>query len=294
MKSSLLCYIFSCCSCILFAQQHPYLNTLIQAENNFATMAGRSSVRQAFLANLDSTSAMYTGKQYENGFAVWTSNKEDTSLQLYWYPAYAIVAAAGDIGITSGPYRMRPKQDDSAAYYGYFFSVWKKNKAGDLKVVFDNGTSVAGDSGKPIMHEKKLTSAADVAATIQDTPVNNTSDTAFVKTDIAFAALAAKDVAHAYGVYADDNCLLLRNGNLACKGKDAAVALWKKKTPPALAYNIAGKGLAASGDLAYVYGEATAATEPAPDGAKKRPYIRVWQYHIAAHAWKLVAEQSFY
>jgi len=57
---------------------------------------------------------------------------------LSWKPVGADVAASGDLGYTWGNWKY---QAPDTAYYGNYFTAWKKQKDGSWKVALDGGNS---------------------------------------------------------------------------------------------------------------------------------------------------------
>ena len=53
---------------------------------------------------------------------------------------FAAIAAAGDLGVTSGPWWYREIPEDAPAT-GHFVSVWRRTSDGTWQVVFDAGIS---------------------------------------------------------------------------------------------------------------------------------------------------------
>jgi len=62
-------------------------------------------------------------------------------LKLTWYPIKADVASSGDLGYTFGNWKLIGKTADGkdTTSYGVYVSIWKKQKDGKWKYVFDGG-----------------------------------------------------------------------------------------------------------------------------------------------------------
>lgn len=66
--------------------------------------------------------------------------------RLSWSPVYSEIAASGDLGYTFGRWkRVGPSSSGAdTAYYGVYVSIWKKQKDGSWKYVFDGGNDTPG------------------------------------------------------------------------------------------------------------------------------------------------------
>ena len=61
--------------------------------------------------------------------------------KLTWYPVKADVSSSGDLGYTFGNWELVGKTPDGkdTTSYGVYVSIWKKQKDGNWKYVFDGG-----------------------------------------------------------------------------------------------------------------------------------------------------------
>ncbi len=112
---------------------------LVAAERAFAADASARSVRAAFLAYLAEDGLVFEPGP-TSGQRVWQARK-DNKAKLEWAPELAEVAASGDLGYTSGPWRYTPEGADKPAAFGHYFTVWRKDKDGAWKVLIDHGVS---------------------------------------------------------------------------------------------------------------------------------------------------------
>lgn len=112
---------------------------LVAAERAFAADALARNTRAAFLAYLAEDGLVFEPGP-TSGQRVWTARKEDKA-RLEWAPEMAEVAASGDLGYTSGPWRFTPEGADKPAAFGHYFTVWRKGADGKWKVLIDHGVS---------------------------------------------------------------------------------------------------------------------------------------------------------
>jgi hypothetical protein len=58
---------------------------------------------------------------------------------LSWEPEFADIAAAGDLGYTTGPWEVRRTAQDSPSAFGHYVTLWRKQADGVWKAELDNG-----------------------------------------------------------------------------------------------------------------------------------------------------------
>ncbi len=91
-------------------------------------------------AELPNGADMFRGKE---SIAKTMDFLDDKNNHLTWKPAYADVAASGDLGYTYGTFefRSKDKEGNPSVEYGKYVSIWKKQRDGSWKVVMDMGNS---------------------------------------------------------------------------------------------------------------------------------------------------------
>ena len=112
---------------------------LVSAERAFAADASARSTKAAFLAALADDGLVFAPAP-SNGKHVWEA-RVDSKNRLEWAPAMAEIAASGDLGYTSGPWRLTQAGSDKPSAFGHFFTVWRKQPDGKWKVLVDHGVS---------------------------------------------------------------------------------------------------------------------------------------------------------
>ena len=68
----------------------------------------------------------------------------DTSVHVAWHPAYATLAASGDLGYTYGYYRWTSRDEKglpAPPAEGKFLTIWRRDDAGRWRVVVDMGNA---------------------------------------------------------------------------------------------------------------------------------------------------------
>jgi hypothetical protein len=257
------------------------LQSLVSAEKEFAALSDSKGMRAAFLANLDDQSVVFKPLAV-NGKSVWKERPESQA-KLLWMPSYAEVSAAGDFGVTSGPWEYHPAPgEDAAPSYGEFLSVWGRDPRTPWKVLLDIGVS----------HEKPEGALDQVEATPGPVhPLSAASDSAgpavLMTIDQSMAKMVGRIGGKAVGTWLAKDLLYLREGALPAKAQQANESLAGsiKHTN----WRPSGSRVARSGDLGCTYGvreDSTGVPWEAPDTTA---YVHVWRRLEASGQWKLAA-----
>lgn len=246
--------------------------SLAAAETAFAAHSVREDMRAAFMAAFDAD-----GVFVRNGWTVAADhlrNQPAPPIVLDWKPVHVEVAAAGDLGLSTGPWKITRKAKPGAPpAYGQFVSVWRREGNGTWKVAVDLGI------GHP---EPSLWQAPLVAVAI---PASGGTATALAAVEADFAARArAAGLAAAHREYAARDLRFYRNGAAPMIGRAAALAA------PSMAegrfeWIVERAEAARSGDLGYARGRY--ALPEAPTVAVGY-YLRVWRRE--AGSWRVALD----
>lgn len=121
---------------------------IVRADAAFARSVATKD-RQAFLSFLADAITFNGGTPGEvhGRDAVmkdWADFFEPNGPTLEWTPAKGEVVGAGDVGYTTGRSTFRRKGDDGKGIerHGQYITVWRKQKDGSWKVVFDTGSTL--------------------------------------------------------------------------------------------------------------------------------------------------------
>lgn len=112
---------------------------MVAAEKAFAADASARNTRDAFVDALAEDSVMFSPGP-TGGKRLW-EGKVANKNRLEWTPEVAEIASSGDLGYTSGPWRLTADGADRPAAFGHFFTIWKKQTDGKWKVLVDHGIS---------------------------------------------------------------------------------------------------------------------------------------------------------
>jgi ketosteroid isomerase-like protein len=266
------------------------LDSLLAAEKAFADDAAVKGIRDSFLDFLADDGVLFRPDPV-NGKEYLRSHPPAPGF-LSWMPAYSEISMGGDLGYNTGPYEYRQKAGDAEADPGQFATVWQQQADGTWKVLVDLGTA-----GPPAA--SPVPTAPPVPANRLKGPPNwPASHLPAAKIDAAKAAVLAADRtfgvvarekggAAAYAAVLCDDARLLREGVPPISGKEAVRAAVAKATEPQ-SWEVAGGGVARSGDLGYTYGFVLNAAAGVGGGGpmKAGNYLRVWR-QVADGSWKL-------
>ncbi|MDP1662728.1 MAG: DUF4440 domain-containing protein [Phycisphaerales bacterium] len=117
--------------------------TLASLDDQWSAAAATRDVQRVGAFYADDAVAYPPGEPLTRGRAaaqrVWGNYFADPSFQISWKSDHAEVAASGDLGFTSGPYRATYKGPDGAVVneQGKFLCVWRKQADGTWKATHD-------------------------------------------------------------------------------------------------------------------------------------------------------------
>lgn len=268
------------CTAFLLATPHPAtprheadLDSLIAAERAFSLLSVDRGMKEAFLSNLAGNSILFRPLP-TNGQEMWEKLASPPAT-LLWEPAYAEVSGAGDLGVSTGPWEMRPPAEhgQEAPRHGHFISIWRRQESGAWKVELDLGVSHA----KP--ERGGVGSGKIVRGPIHGDPP------ATDQTEQALAAIAAAErsfsdrarrsgLASALPRWTTADLRLNREGRFPSYGASARREMVKADSG-AVSWTPKGSGAARSGDLGYTYGiRHRRRGEAAADSSV---YVNVWR-----------------
>lgn len=235
------------------------VKSLVNAEKAFAAYTETHSIRDGFLKYLDSEGLIFSRGQALNAHAQFSKQPAGPAV-LSWYPTYAIVSAAGDLGVTTGPFVLRATSlADTPVGRGQFSSVWKMNKAGEWKNIIDLGVAYRKKTSDPQL-------VNEIALVQKDLP--SALFTSIIELDKRFnLAIKEKNAGEFLSQLSADSWLNAE-GETPLLGAQLIGNLMMHMPDTVLFTPIAG-AVSASNDLAYVYGSVI-------NGSKKENYLRVW------------------
>lgn len=260
-------------ACAVAATAQKGLGGLIEAERAFARFTESGTIRDGFLRFMDTAGLIFQQGRPMNAHQVYQRQKAGPGL-LSWAPDFAVVSASGDMGVTSGPYLIRPKSlTDTPVARGYFSSIWHMNAHGEWKNLADLGT--ASETAALPVKDKDIVSFSLPG---QDLPVQTL--TSVLRLDSLFnMAITGRDSQQWEKFLTAESRMNLDRHAPASGEKQVTTALLQ--APDRLQLSTVGGGISPAGDFAYTYGVLT-------NGMRKENYLRAWIYR--RKEWKLLLQ----
>jgi len=257
----------------------PAVQTLVDAELDFAGEALRSGVRAAFLSFLADDGLIFRPEPVLG--KLHYRNQVESQEVLTWNPVYAEVSASGDLGFTTGPWELsRTGADGGPASFGHYLSLWRIQPQGGWKVVLDAG----------IEHERPPQPSPPLEYRLGDSDlppkkweridIGEERSALRLMDDLLTGRCAEAGISVAYGELASAELRLYRAGSQPVLGLDAA----REALPGAggaAAWNPEGVEVSRSADLGYTFGTAVLREGEAS-------YVHVWRKE--ADSWKLAVD----
>lgn len=249
------------------------LTSLVAAEYAFAASAARSGTRDAFLTHLAEDAILFRPRPVSG--KAWLMSQPARPGLLAWYPSFATIALAGDLGCTTGPWIFRPGgPDDDPIAHGYFVSVWRIQPDGEWKAELDCGISCPPPATpiEPLRPEIRSEPRLDEAVSLDLDQVRLSLLTA----ERTLAEAAAQDeLAVVYARYSTDDTRVYRMDAWPHQGRKA-IRAGLAAHRGAHTWQPSDVRVSRSGDLGYVYG--LAHFTPGESGtAMESCYLRVWR-----------------
>jgi len=117
---------------------------ITQTEKDFAYMPAHEGIPAAFAAYAADDVVLLRNDSLIKGrdaLIHFYNSRETTndSVSLTWEPDFADVSSSGDLGYTYGKYRyiVTDSAGNSRSHTGVFHTVWKRQKNGEWKFVWD-------------------------------------------------------------------------------------------------------------------------------------------------------------
>jgi hypothetical protein len=247
--------------------------SLAAAETAFAAQSVREDMRAAFLAHFDSDGVFARGG-WVNAKA-FLEPRPAPPIVLEWRPVYAEAAASGEMGLSTGPWKITSKSNPEAPpAYGQFVSVWKRAPGRPWKVAVDLG----------IGHPQPA--FLDAPLEVRIAPgVSARGAEGIEGAERRFADEARAAGLHAaYAKLGSSRLRFYREGASPAVGKAAALASGAM-IEAKLAWTVERSETARSSDFGYALGRYAARTAPATTLGY---YLRVWR--IEDGEWRIALD----
>lgn len=278
----------------------PALVSLVEAERAFARTSVERGVRESFLAFFaeDGINFQPHPTKTREAFLKRPAPTVRPPVTLNWEPIFADVSSAGDLGYTTGPYRLIDESPEHRpTRHGYYFSIWKRQPDGAWKVAVDVGieTPAPDATERALRFQSVRPSAKKTSA-----PVNNVNleseRVALLEADREFTRAANSHGAlKAFQAHLGDEARLHRDGIFPLTKREAIRSFLAQKK-----FMLSGEPLKAdvaqSNDLGYTYGRyelrAGEAQRNATTATETGYYVRVWKRDGSRGRWKIVLDTT--
>lgn len=264
------------------------LAPVVGAEHAFAQQSIDEGMKPAFLAYAAPEGIIVNRLGPVNAIETWSKRDPAPTGLLTWWPTYADVSRAGDMGWTTGPFEFREKPtDEKPADTGHFFTVWRKQPDGAWKWVLDLGVQHPA----PATTETVLTYPAGLRKYERPAaPVPNDVEAARQSLVEAERKLSELSVSEGFRTallaHADESLRFYRQGTFPVVGK-ASFAKAIKVLGELVTWEPLKTDVAASGDLGYAYGAYAIQPKGSERPSEKGYYARVWKRERGG-VWRVV------
>jgi hypothetical protein len=243
---------------------------IVAAERAFAKRCGVVGIRASFLEFFaaDAVSFAPDPGPARPRLEARPAPKEPPPILLEWGPEQAEAAPGGELGWTAGPSKITDKAGKRPPQYGYYFSLWRKQRDGTFKVVLDMGTD---------------TPPAAIPAAVNTVGRAYPASGDVRREDEAFCQRAASDVGDAYAATLSAGARVHRERQAPMVG-EARWRKWVQALAGGLSCHVLG-GASVPG-LGYTYGRYERRDK---NGAilDQGFYTRVWRFE---GTWKIAAD----
>lgn len=259
---------------------------LVTQERAFATAVVATGLRPAFLQFLAPDGVLFRPRPV-NGTEFFQKSPEDPGL-LEWSPAYARLAAGGDLGFTLGPWRYRAARTNTTLQAtGYYLTVWRRTDAG-WKVALDAGIGTpAADFPWRVETDGPDEIEEPLGSWKQD---QRQRDLRYVEE--TFERRAAREgESVALEAHGHKRVRVLRPGTPLILGRAEGVRLLagvnpRRRTRDALQ----GVVVSATGDLGYAWGESELLGSGTTPTVTVRSWTRIWRRSGWSGTWRVAVD----
>lgn len=245
---------------------------VVAAERAFARAARTDGVNAAFL-RYSAPEAILFKPRPELARPALEANPLPP-IPLEWWPAYAGIAASGDLGFTTGPYVAGSGERRG---HGWYFTIWRRQPDGSWRWIVDHGPP------------SREAASAGTGAQVAVLPAGRRSPSARAFGDVKsaearLAAALAADARSALPRFLAADGRLMRAGPQPAVGAPAWTPLLAAG-PGRIDTAPLGGAASAAGDLAFTYGTARWRRDQTE---VEGHYVRIWQRRRGG--WKLVVD----
>jgi ketosteroid isomerase-like protein len=249
-------------------------DSLAAAETAFAAHSVREDMRVAFLAAFADDGVFVRDGAWivSNDFL---RGRPPPAIVLDWRPQYVEVASSGELGLSTGPWKITGKAEPkSPPTHGQYVSVWRRQPGGPWKVAVDLGISNPADSlwSEPLVARPSPTASTSMPDSL-------------AQAEARFANVVATGGARAgYEAFGAAELRYYRSGHAPVASRKVALdspTMGKEK----FVYTVERSETARSGDFGYARGRYADGAAP---GKSLGAFLRVWR--LEAEGWRIVLD----
>jgi ketosteroid isomerase-like protein len=215
--------------------------------------------------------------------------KQASDFTLSWRPAVNDVAAAADLGYSSGPWTITDKSKAGRPpVYGTFLSIWRKQSNGKWRVIVDMGVRVRTPTDE---HGQQKWNASTLPAIAMQGAEPTKEAWSLLELDRQFSDEAGTaGLAASYRTYAFSDARILRENIGALSSvENREKVLTTEDSSGKYAWLPLRSEVSSSADFGYTFGSYIVTPTDEAKPSAKGYYARVWR-RDASRAWKVVAE----
>ena len=246
------------------------VSEVVEAERAFARAAQSDGVNAAFLRYSAPEAIVFQPDPVSAKKSLAAHPIPPVSLN--WWPAYAGIAASGDLGFTTGPFVAGAGERKG---HGWYFTVWRRQRDGSWRWVLDHGPPT----------REAAPFAADAQVSVLPPGRPSASGLGSLRAaEGHLAAAIALDARTAFPRFLAADGRLMRVGPQPAVGAQAWAPILAAG-PERIETAPLGGEVSEAGDLAYTYGTARWEAAGVPVHGH---YVRIWQRRD--DGWKLVVD----
>ena len=253
------------------------VQAVVEAELSFAKLSKEKSTKEAFMENLHTDGIVFSNGEPVNGIELW-KKRPATNGMIFWWPVFADISLAEDMGYTTGPYEMSKDKNSEPFAFGYYSTVWKKNGSGSWKVAIDLGINFE----RPEDENSQL-------RTVRKSSNKGKKPLASSKEGLTFIEQSYTQWLNETGnsflpEYFSRDCRIHRTGNWPYTSWKVIESIQEDRQ---FYFEPIDADVSESGDMGYTYGRVKIESK---DGNMERAnYLRVWKREPDTN-WKIVLD----
>ncbi|MCB0489730.1 MAG: nuclear transport factor 2 family protein [Cyclobacteriaceae bacterium] len=250
---------------------------VVDAELAFAQMSRDKSTKEAFLEHLSADGVIFSNGEPVNGVDAWKKRPPGNG-NLFWWPVFADISLAEDMGYTTGPYQMSKDKNGDPFAFGYYSTVWKKNGSGTWKVVADLGINFESpeEDNHPLRTVRRSSSKGKK-------PLQSTKD-GLIFIEQSYTQWLNETGNSFLPEYFSRECRIHRSGSWPYTSWKVIENIQEDRQ---FYFEPIDADVSESGDLGYTYGRVK--IESRDGNMEKASYLRVWKREPDTN-WKIVLD----